>query len=117
MTNKATNDSIKETPIDFSYGRMVFTESLTTSILLENELCSISKENYRSRKILECIPDTIFIARKDGVIEEIVTPGSDVIYNQQIVGQNLDRRHETIDLLLNLAKDGFLFTFRCRAAP
>ena len=100
MTNKATNDSIKETPIDFSYGRMVFTESLTPSILHENELNSISKENYRSRKILECIPDTIFIARKDGVIEEIVTPGSDVIYNQQIVGQNLDRRHETRDLLL-----------------
>lgn len=99
MTKTPPNDSIEETPNDFSYGRIVFCDPLSSSHLSENEL-AIQKEKHRNRKILECIPDTIFISRKDGVIEEIVSQGDDVVYNQQIVGKSLDEKHEPRDLLL-----------------
>jgi Signal transduction histidine kinase len=48
---------------------------------------------------LECISDTLFIARKDGVIDEILTKHNDPIFNHSIVGKALENRHDNSDLV------------------
>ena len=99
MTKKTTENHNGETPPDFSYGRMVYFNTINDSKNDNSEEEVIAKERFRYQKVLECISDTLFIARKDGVIDEILTKHNDPIFNHSIVGKALENRHDNSDLV------------------
>ena len=99
MTKKTTENHNGETPPDFSYGRMVYFNTINDSKNDNSEEEVIAKERFRYQKVLECISDTLFIARKDGVIDEILSKHNDPIFNHSIVGKALENRHDNSDLV------------------